>query len=100
LPQSLDRAVPQKQPQSTPQRTLEASNNKTCGVFKQRALLAQKYQNLDFRGYADLLANLPKKADGTVNKVQAYETVFKVWKSEARKVYSAFIDWLEAYFRQ
>lgn len=99
-PQNLDRAVPQKQPLFPPQRRLEASDNKTCGVFKQRALLAQKYQNLDFRGYEDLLDSLPKKADGTVNKVQAYESIFKVWKSDVRKTYSSFIDWLEANFKE
>ena len=97
--QGLDRAAPQKPPQNTPQRTLEATNSKACEIFKQRALIAEKYQNLDFGGYADLLASLPKKADGTVNKVRAYETVFKVWKSDLRKIYSSFIDWLEANFQ-
>lgn len=90
--------LPQKAGNLTPQPTLKGKDSKSCEFFKQRGLLAEKYQNLDYRGYADLLASLPRKADGSVHKVQAYETVFLVWKKDLRKIYSSFIDWLEANF--
>ncbi len=82
-------------PNFPPQRT----EGKHFKFFEQRELLAKNYQNLDFRGYADLLANLPKKADGSVNKKKAYAEVFKVWKNDLKQVHSAFIDWLEVNFK-
>ncbi len=85
--------------QKTPQLPLEHSNSKRFKLFEQRALLPEKYQNLDFKGYADLLASLPKKDDGSVNKKLAYGKTFKIWKTDLRQVYSSFIDWLEANFK-
>ncbi len=84
--------------QNTTQLPPEHSYSKRFKLFEQRALLAEKYQNLDFKGYADLLVSLPKKDDSTVNKKLAYEKIFKVWKSDLRQIYSAFIDWLETNF--
>jgi hypothetical protein len=61
--------------------------------------LPKKFQKLSYGGLVQLWADLPKKADGTVHKTQAYETVFEVKRSENRKVVSDFIDYLSNQFK-
>jgi hypothetical protein len=63
--------------------------------FVQASKLSKQYQNLGYEGSVHLWASLPKKDDGSVHKTQAYEKVFKVSRSNERKIYSEFIDYLE-----
>jgi hypothetical protein len=63
--------------------------------FVQASKLSKQYQNLGYEGSVQLWASLPKKDDGSVHKTQAYEKVFKVSRSNERKIYSEFIDYLE-----
>jgi len=76
--------------------TLDGISNETFQAFSQTDKLSKEYQNLGFEGFVQLWSKLPKKADGTVHKTQAYERVFKVSNSTHRKIYSDFIDYLES----
>jgi hypothetical protein len=89
---SLD--IEQKNVQPCP--TVDGIPSKTWTRFGRLDNLSKQYQNLGFEGLVQLWTELPKKSDGTVHKTQAYERVFKVSRSEERKIYSEFIDYLEA----
>ena len=61
--------------------------------------LSEPFKNLQYEGMASLYAKLPKKADGSVRKTLAYSQVFKVKRRDEQKIYSEFIDLLEAEFK-
>jgi hypothetical protein len=69
--------------------------NNTFQAFSQMSKLSKQYQNMGKMQLVQLFKVLPKKADGSVHKTQAYEKLFKVSRSEDRKIYSEFIDYLE-----
>ncbi|PMB14891.1 hypothetical protein CEN46_26345, partial [Fischerella thermalis CCMEE 5318] len=73
---------------------------KGLNVFKEASKLPSKFQNLSYEASVQLWQQLPKKSDGTVHKMLAYEKVFGVSRSSDRKVVSDFIDWLEGNFSQ
>ncbi len=77
----------------------ESFSDKQLDAFGQLSKLPKKFQKLSYQGLVQLWADLPKKADGSVHKTQAYETVFEVKRSEDRKVVSDFIDYLEQEFK-
>ncbi|MUH01546.1 hypothetical protein F7734_58535 [Scytonema sp. UIC 10036] len=79
--------------------TVDNSHSKGFGDFDQMSKLPQKFQNLPYEGYVQLWRDLPKKADGSVHKTQAYERVFGVKRSDERKVVSDFIDYLQQHFK-
>jgi hypothetical protein len=61
--------------------------------------LSKHPKNPQNEGLVQLWSILPKKADGTVHKTQAYESVFEVKRSDERKIVSDFIDYLEQQFK-
>jgi len=67
--------------------------------FAQMSKLPRKFQKLSNEGLVQLWQQLPRKADGTPHKTQAYENVFGVKRSDDRKIISDFIDWLETNFK-
>lgn len=69
-------------------------NSEAFQAFSQIEKLPKKYQNLGFEGCIQLWSKLPKKPDGNVSKMQAYDKVFQVSNSTHRKLYSDFIDYL------
>ena len=73
----------------------ERLHTNTFQPFSQVDKLQKQYQNMGFEGCVQLWAKLPKKKDGTVFKLEAYKQVFKVTRSDERKIYSEFIDYLE-----
>ncbi|MBW4450829.1 MAG: hypothetical protein KME38_29405 [Spirirestis rafaelensis WJT71-NPBG6] len=80
--------------------TVDTMQDNTFQAFSQMSKLSKQYQNMGKMQLVQLFNVLPKKADGSVHKTQAYERVFKVSRSEDRKVYSEFIDYLEAICKQ
>ena len=76
--------------------TLETSNIKCCPVYDK---LPNNLKTLEYGGMAELYAKLPKKPDGSIHKTDSYEKVFKVKRSEDRKIMSQLIDFLESEFR-
>ncbi len=75
--------------------SLESATGIKYSDFSLRSKLAETYQNLGYEALVELWSKLPKKPDGTVHKMQAYETIFNISKSTHRKIYSEFIDYLE-----
>ncbi len=94
LDNNLDDMSNDVQKHPTPELPLQ----KTFKVFGQIGQLPKKFQKLPYEGLVQLWQQLPKKADGSVYKTQAYESVFEVKRSEDRKIVSDFIDYLEAEF--
>ena len=78
---------------------VDTKQDKSFKPFVQTSKLPKQYQNLSYEGSVQLWLDLPKKADGSVHKTQAYEKVFGVTRSNDRKIVSEFIDYLEANFR-
>jgi hypothetical protein len=78
--------------------TLDTAQDKGLDVFKDASKLPSKFQNLSDEASVQLWQQLPKKPDGSVYKMLAYEQVFEVSRSSDRKVVSDFIDWLEGNF--
>ncbi len=77
----------------------QVRHNKAFERFVQESKLPKQYQKLDYEGVVQLWGKLPKKTDGSVHKTNAYEQIFGVSKSTHRKLYSDFIDYLEAMSR-
>ncbi|NJM20824.1 MAG: hypothetical protein HC874_24945 [Richelia sp. SL_2_1] len=75
---------------------LKAIDIKDCPVYDS---LPNKLKTLDYGGMVKIYAKLPKKADGSVYKMQAYQKVFKVKRSDDRKIMSQLIDFLESEFK-
>lgn len=86
-----------KNVQNSPQP--EALQQESFKAFGQTSKLPRKFQKLSNEGFVQLWQQLPRKADGTPHKTQAYESVFGVKRSDDRRVVSDFIDWLEITFK-
>ena len=77
----------------------ESSHRRTChNSWYHVPNLPQEYKTLDYTGGMEFFMKLPKKADGTVHKTNAYKTVFKVCNKRNQKPFSEFIDILQKEF--
>ncbi|MEO1432638.1 MAG: hypothetical protein AAFV71_26905 [Cyanobacteria bacterium J06633_8] len=99
IPHNMDETLDNLDKQRTQRpkvSSLEASNIKACPVYDD---LPNNLKTLEYGGMAELYAKLPKKPDGSIHKTDSYEKVFKVKRSEDRKIMSQLIDFLESEFR-